>query len=148
VHLKPGKAIAKKFENYIDENEYETSSLYDIRSVRAYGTAAVSALGTNEATADSENLTTVTTTADVTTTVDVTTTKDEDVAKDGDRESQHGVETTAWTTEIVEDSAAVIGDFHREYDDDDNDDDYDDDLDDLAVVEENKHEEKKLDCES
>jgi len=148
VHLKPGKVIAKKFENYIDENEYEMPSSDDIRPPRADGTAALSALETNESTADAEK---------VNTTVDVTT--DLEVAKDGDKESQHGVEPTAWTADILDDSAAAIADYRRESvketplagyddDDDDDDDDYGDAYDDHADVDENAHEEKKLECES
>jgi len=139
VHLKPEKAIAKKFENYIDENDYEMPP------------ASESVLDTNVATVDAE---------EVTTTVDVTTAKDADGAKDGNMESQHGEEETAWTAaDIVEDGPAVI-DGYRELiketamngydddDDDDDDDDYGDDQDGHAVVDENAHEEKKPDCES
>lgn len=150
VHLKPGKAIAKKFENYIDENDYETPSPDDIQPPRADGTSVLSTLETYEATADSE---------DVTTTVDVTTAKDLEVAKDGGRESQHVVESTAWTADILDDSAAAIADYHRESvkeipiasyndDDDDDDNDYEDANNVHAVIDENTHEEKKLDCES
>jgi len=153
VHLKPGKAIAKKFENYIDENEYETPSPDDIQPPRADGTSVLGALEMNEATTDTE---------DVTTTVDVTTVKDLAVAKDGGRESQHAVESTAWTADILDDSAAAIADYHREsvkeipiagYDDDDDDDDDDDndygDANNIhAVIDENIHEEKNQDCES
>jgi len=157
VHLKPGKAIAKKFENYIDENEYEMSSPDDIRPPRDDGSAALSALETNEATAEAVD---VTTAVDATTTADVTTAINLEVAKDGDKELQHGMESTAWTADILEDSAAAIADYHRESvketpiagydddDDDDDDDDYGDDHNELAIVDENAHEEKKLDCES
>lgn len=151
VHLKPGKVVAKKFENYIDENEYEMPSADDIRPLLADGTAALSALETNESTADAD---------DVNPTVDLTTAKDLEVAKDGDKESQHGVEPTAWAADILDDNAAAITDYRREtvketpiagYDDDDDDDDDDDYGDahgDHAEVDENAHEEKKLECES
>jgi len=129
VHLKPGKAIAKKFENYIDENEYEM--LFAVESV----------LDTNEATVVAE---------------EVTTAKDADLVKDGNTESHHGEDETRWTAaDTVEDGPAIIDDYREliketaiaGFDDDDDDGDYGDNQDCHAIVNENAHEERKLDCE-
>lgn len=144
VHEKPGKVIAKKFENYIDENENAMPSPED-----TFLATASALLETNETAGDVE----VTTAA--------LNAKGAIATKDGDRESQRGAEATTLLPDIVEDSVAAVSDHQRETvkeividdDDDDDDDDNDDDdfndaQDDQNDYDENALEEKKLDCES
>jgi len=132
VYLKPGKATAKKFENYIDDNENGILLTDD-------EAALVSGLEKNEVAAD----TTTAVDADVAIAVDadVAIAVDADVAttaNEYDIRSKCDIYETPRTDDIVDD---------EDNEDDDDDDDDNDDKDDNDDEVEKTHEDKESDFE-